>query len=374
MIKTFCSENTNKIIKLHNLFFGGIIFTLGMVIMQNMQFSFQGWIQSMYKAVWFKFWDLSIPSIDYHIPVIPFFYIIYGFAIATWTIFPIFIYLVYGSKRFARFLTCCMYTYIFAFLIAICTPCDITNVQIHALEQIKDKTGYLFEQSRQLIEKSVKFNAFPSNHCLDQFNLMFGVVLFNFFDKTNKKDSNKIITCKIIWTLLISIFTGLVVASTFIMKMHFFVDWIPSLIISLSVFVIMYFIKTDPVTRFFYKLMNSFQYCFWYVGQDEVKADIFNWAKIHQDPVKINTLSKKQIKKHFIITDIAIFSMYLFITFVLNYCLVILEGYVTNNKFFNFLMLRMVIHVSLIAYVVFIMYLFHTIYKKQQEKQITPPN
>lgn len=91
-----------------------------------------------------------------------------------------------------------MYTYIFAFLIAICTPCDITNVQIHALEQIKDKTGYLFEQSRQLIEKSVKFNAFPSNHCLDQFNLMFGVVLFNFFDKTNKKDSNKIITCKII--------------------------------------------------------------------------------------------------------------------------------------------------------------------------------
>lgn len=374
MNKTFYSElNQNKCFKLHNLFFGGIIFTLGMVIMQNMQFSFQGWVQSMYKLSGFQFWDWTIPSVDYAIPIIPFFWIIYGAAIASWTILPIFLYMTYGPKRFAKYLTCCMYAYAFAILIAVCTPCDLVGIQNYALSELQDKTGFLIKQTRDLIKNNVTFDAFPSNHCLNQFDLMFGFILFNFFDKTNRKDSKKILTWKIIWTSLISIFTILVAASTFIMKVHFFVDWIPSLIVSLSVFVIMYFVKTDPVTRFFYKLMNSFQYCFWYVGPNEVNNDIWNWAKIHQDPFKINALSKKEIKKHFIITDIVIFSIYLFMLLILNYCLAALEGFDTGNRVFNFLLLRIVIYFFLIDFLIFGVYIFHTIYKKQKIKQITPP-
>lgn len=258
------SKNNQKWFNFHNCLFGGLLFTVLIVLMQTLQSSFSGFIQLVYEKNVSNFvFDLT--TCDYKIPVAPWLSLFYLSAIPSWSIFPIFIYVIYGRKRFSKLLTISLFCYLTTFLIDIICPANCAEINNYGKQILENKTGFLNELSYKIVSGSFPWTSFPSNHCTNQLILMFAVIDFNFVSKTFKKGSNLKLTIKIIFTLLISFYSVCVCASTFILKTHYFIDWVPSLIMVLLFFVIFTFFENNLITKWIYKQMLNFNYAFWYI-------------------------------------------------------------------------------------------------------------
>lgn len=121
-------------------------------------------------------------------------------------------------------------------------------------------------------------------------------------------------------------FTVMVCASTFILKVHFFVDWIPSVCIVLISGTTILLIKNNKLANWLYKIMINLQYSLWYLNSDQ---DI-TWGKQHCDYKKIETYSKSRIITHYVLSDFFFLISYLAIVLCIHLAIAV-ENLLANN-------------------------------------------
>lgn len=310
-----CESSKVRLKNFHNSLFGGLLFTVLFVFMQTLQSSFSGFIQLLYEKN-LNYYIFNLTTCDYQIPILTWFSLFYLSAIPSWTIIPIFIYVIYGKEKFAKLLTISLCCYLMTFLIDITFPANCSEILEYGKTVLENKTGYLNRLCYKIIFGSFPLTSFPSNHCTNQLLLAFAVIDFNFIHKTYSKDTSKKLLLKIILTLIILVYSILVCVSTFVIKVHFFIDWIPSLIMVSLFFVIFSIHKNNSISKFFYKIILNFNFTFWYSSNSSEK-EYLTWGRLHH-PRDLNKLSSKILIKHFAIWDITVCVFYGLILFVIN--------------------------------------------------------
>lgn len=192
---------------------------------------------------------------------------------------------------------------------------------------MEGKTGWLNELTARIIREDFPWISFPSNHCLNQLAIMCGVIYFNFFDRVREPGQKSFnIYLRSFITLLVVFFTVMVCASTFILKVHFFVDWIPSVCIVLISGTTILLIKNNKLANWLYKIMINLQYSLWYLNSDQ---DI-TWGKQHCDYKKIETYSKSRIITHYVLSDFFFLISYLAIVLCIHLAIAV-ENLLANN-------------------------------------------
>ena len=278
----------NNWLKFHHCLFAGLIWTVIFVTIECYQCSIVASVQKAYlNSGCYPIFTLE--TCDYNIPLIPWFNIFYLTAVPTWTVLPIFIYLIYGPRRYAKLLSREIFVFIICSIVALLFPVSCQPILDYADQVMIDKFGFWNDiQKWMLSTNHSPFLSFPSNHCVCQILLLYAVIDFNFIDKTNKNDSTKTKIIKWTLTTILCFFTVMVCTSTYVLKVHFFVDWIPSFIICTFVWVAMHFIKHDRITVFFNKIFINFGWMMGYYDTQNrfATSEKLTWGKIYKDNKK----------------------------------------------------------------------------------------
>ncbi len=261
----------------------------------------------------------SLITIDKYIPIISPLIVIYLTAVGSWVLFPFIIYLVYGKEKYAKTLGVSVFLFIVSLTIKLSFPVSTGTVEQYGVEVLKQKvadgTATFFDKSIiTLLESGFYYSGFPSNHCSEQLLLFIAIVDFNFFSRRNKYDpfqkqgymNNSNLPLRIFLTILVAIYTVLVCASTFILKVHYFVDWIPSLCLTLFFWIVLsIFRKINIFQRLFLKFMVNYSAGFGYESNvnNEYLAKI-TWANKMFTEEKISKYTKKEFAIHYVWVDI----------------------------------------------------------------------
>ncbi len=359
------NKKSQKWFNFHNCLFGGLLFTVLIVLMQTLQSSFSGFIQLVYEKNVSNFvFDLT--TCDYKIPVAPWLSLFYLSTIPTWSVFPVFIYVIYGRKRFSKLLTIALFCYLTTFLIDIVFPANCVEIHNYGKLILENKTGFFNELSYKIVSDSFPWTSFPSNHCTNQLILMFAIIDFNFVSKTFEKDTKLKLTIKIFFALLISFYSVSVCASTFVLKTHYFVDWIPSLFIVLLFFVIFTIFENNHITKWTYKQILNFNYAFWYIPKLP-NNKYLSWGGIHH-PRNFNKLPTRKLIKHFVLWDILISIFYGLILFIIWNSILVISWFSIPNFYAKLTAFCSVTIISLITFLFFLIY--HQIFKKIYFKNV----
>ncbi len=280
-------KTKHNLLKFHHCLFAALIWTVIFCVIQSYEGNFVVAIQKTYQNSG-AYPPLSLITCDYNIPIISWFNAFYLTAVPTWTIVPIVLFLVYGPKRFGKLISIEILVYSICFVISIILPVSSEPVQQYAKQQMVNQFGFWNDIEKWMLNTNFPLLSFPSNHCTNEILLMFAIIDFNFFNKTNKKDSKKILIWKWIFTSLFSCYAVMVCVSTFVLKAHFFVDWIPSVIICIVCWIAMRFVKNDKVANWFNKLFINFG---WMMGYYDTQnrfgsGEELTWGRIYKDDKK----------------------------------------------------------------------------------------
>lgn len=274
-------------LKFHHCLFAGLIWTVIFCWIQSYEGNFVVAIQKAYQNNG-TYPPFSLITCDYNIPIISWFNAFYLTAVPSWTIVPIILFLVYGSKRYSKLISIEIYVYIISFVISIAFPVSSEVIQEYGKQQMATKFGFWADIEKWMLSTNFPLLSFPSNHCINEILLMYAIIDFNFFDKTNKKDSKKTLTLKSIFTSLFSIYAVMVCVSTFVLKAHFFVDWIPSFIICTICWIGLRFVKNDKIANGLNKLFVNFGWMMGYYDSNNKfgSGEELTWGRIYKDDKK----------------------------------------------------------------------------------------
>ncbi len=280
-------KTKNNWLKFHHCLFAGLIWTVIFCFIQTYEGNFVVTIQKAYISS-NVYQPFELITCDYKIPIISWFTAFYLTAIPSWTIVPIFLFVIYGSRRFSKLISIEIFVYIISLIIGIAFPVSSEIIQQYGKDAMIGTMGFWNNIERWMLDTNFPLLSFPSNHCINQILLMYAVIDFNFFDKTHSFDTQKKIIIKTLLTLFVSFYSIMVCASTFVLKAHFFVDWIPSFVICTIVWIALRLIKKDKIALFFNKLFTNFG---WMMGYYDSKNNFslensVTWGIIYKDDKK----------------------------------------------------------------------------------------
>lgn len=303
MDKVFSSTKKKKI---HNIIFVSLIWSVFFVSMQSFEYCFTGAIQVIEQQNGFKIYDLL--TIDYNVPILLGFIPIYLSSMVSWGIIPFLFFVLYGPKSYAKFLSLSLFVFILSATIRISFPAtcaDVLNYGISELSNWKETTLSSFWLKTLKDFGGYGFSCFPSNHCTDSLLLALGTIEFNFLTKETKTKNKNSLIRRIICTLLICIYALMVCSSTYILKVHYFVDWIASLGICLLIWIIFLFIKSNRIQIFFLKQIMNYAYVLGYFDMSFYYSEYITFAKT------CRLIEKTQTRNKTIIIDIVIICNYI---------------------------------------------------------------
>lgn len=314
-------SKTNVAFKFHNLFFLGLIWSAFFYVIQSTEYCFRGGIQTL-LCVNGPMHINDLTTIDYQIPIYMLFLPYYAMAFGVWAVCPLFLFLIYGPKRFCKFLSIACATYLTSTIISICFPADCSNVVRYGMELLKDETGIKqYWHSILGLSSNFGFSCFPSGHCTSTILLMLAIIDFNFFHKTNKKDTVNKILLKVLFSIFAIYYTAMVCGGTFVLKEHYFVDWICSFVMCLIVWTTISLIKNNKLANFFLNLIVNFGYMLGYC--DNLNNDLLEKISFSNN---VCFIEKKQSVKDIVINDISSIAIYILVMIVAAYAGLNLES------------------------------------------------
>ncbi len=242
-------------------------------------------------------------TIDRYIPVISWMLIFYAPASALWILGPVFIYLIKGPKNYYKFLSVSIVVMFFTLIIFIIYPTYSYNLAQLGKEQLwtnKDHWNFFDEKMYNLLSNGLYYSAFPSNHVSCTWLVVLGFI-FCVNDSKTKEFKPQVKTKKPIYEIvkiIFVIYACLVTFSTFLLKQHFFVDWIGSILITFSVYFLFVYqpdadFLSKPLTKFFNSLyfVSSFIDSDWKIYDDK---NIYSWAKKSRKVIDTHLIKERK--------------------------------------------------------------------------------
>ena len=223
------------------------------------------------------------------IPIVPAFYYIYFIAIPFWIFGFMGIYYFKGAKSCYKTLGISALAFSLTAIIYTVAPTSAGNLAACGWKQIDGKQGFTYDKIRILWDSGVYLSACPSQHC----SCSILIALAFLGGRDDKSFSKKNEWWRLLITSLVWIFALLVCLSTFLLKQHFFIDWLVSFGLCLLCWILC---EKYPKINIYNKIYawlfsNLFAYC----GMNEkgVQGII---APIAKNKVfeNINKYSKKQ--------------------------------------------------------------------------------
>lgn len=205
------------------------------------------WIIGGVYAIWClnngkHLYSFVIWGIDDKIPIIPEFLIFYVPALVIWTIGVMYIFLVRGENVYWKFLSISFIVFFISLVLYLIFPADSKDtLATWGVQQLKGRDDFFARNmfntlggNGEPIGFSAYHSNFPSMHCSCTILVLFGMCS-NFFSDKVYKNMSKWRWYIHLTNAIFFVYTILVCASTFILKQHFFVDWILSLSICVIV-------------------------------------------------------------------------------------------------------------------------------------------
>ena len=194
-----------------------------------------------------------------NIPVVSQFFFIYIFAIPFWIFSFTGIYYLKGPKACYKSLGISAIVFFITGIIYTAAPTYAGNLAAYGWKQIANKNGFIYDKIRIMWNTGIYLSACPSQHCSCSILITFAFL----FNKNEKQVNKNQIISRYLVSSFISIYSFLVCLSTFLLKQHFFIDWLVSLsLCSLCWIICTYY----PKINIFYKIYawlfsNFFAFC-----------------------------------------------------------------------------------------------------------------
>lgn len=304
-MKAFNNLDSNKIWKAHNLIFPAIAFSALYMFLENLDWGFRGIAGWAYDKGGVE--PISLWTIDGKIPIISTFFIPYATSIAMWLLIPVIFFCIYGRKNFSKFIGISTLVFITNLLIGVCIYANTKPIEQYGIDILQNLTSksYFDDKLISTLKNGSGYSGFPSNHCTCTLLLFFGFVDFAFCNKKIDIKSKRFIA-EIILIPLFGIYTLSVCAATFILKIHYFVDFWLSLLICVFWWVICsFFKKVNFVDKIYLKAIINFEVIFGYMSKELVEwKDYMTTCLKSSLPDKIIAYDKKKFITHYVFSDI----------------------------------------------------------------------
>lgn len=235
-------------------------------------------------------WFFEPFTIDKQLPIVSWMLIFYIPASALWMLGPVFIYLLKGPKNYYKFLSVSIVVMLLTFIIYTVFPTYSMNLAAYGRQQLEQ-----YQQSWNMFDKRIYsmlgngsgYSALPSNHVSCTWLVTFGIIFC--VDENKKPEFKPKVIPKwykisaIVIKIFFVIYSILVGLSTFLLKQHFFVDWIGSILITFPIyFLFIDLSSTDFLHKPLIKFFNSLYFVSSFIDSDWKyynEKEIYEWAK-----------------------------------------------------------------------------------------------
>lgn len=304
MSKNF-SERNKTLFNWHNILFPTLAWMLIFLFIESFDWTIGGLVQRAYDQHGVDM--LPLITIDNKIPIWYWLYYPYVFSIAVWAVMPGLICMFAGKKKFAKFLGISTMFFIFCLIERICVPTssfEIANIGIHEIEKIANKTQ-LQQKILEMLNGGSGYSCFPSNHCSCTILLLFALIDIFFFEK-NKKDTTLMFSLKIVTTIIFAVFTIMVCIATFSLKVHYFVDFVFSIILCVVFYLVFgLFRKLNFFEKLYLSFFVNFEVYFGYLKSNvQEYAEYITWSLNAKLPNKTQHLTKNRLIVHYVFADL----------------------------------------------------------------------
>ncbi len=159
------------------------------------------------------------------LPIVSQFFFIYIFAFPFWIFSFTSIYYFKGPKACYKTLGISAMVFFITAIIYTVSPTYVGNLVVYGHKQIADKNGFIYNKIRIMWDTGIYLSACPSQHSSCSVLIAFA---FLFNENQRHTNKNKVWSRRLV-SSLVSVYSFLVCLSTFLLKQHFFIDWLVSL-------------------------------------------------------------------------------------------------------------------------------------------------